>query len=105
MASTQADWQAEFEAWLAPFLARLRRAEQRRWAPVSLQGLLGPGERKSVEPMAARVAPGQVQPLHHFISVSRPSLPQVRRHLVAALSWLALLCPHCHQPVPYHLRL
>jgi hypothetical protein len=35
----------------------------------------------------------------------RPSLPQVRRHLVAALSWLALLCPHCRRPVPYHLRL
>jgi SRSO17 transposase len=70
MATTEADWQAEFEAWLAPFLARLRRAEQRRWAPVYLQGLLGPGERKSVEPMAARVAPGQVQQLHHFISTS-----------------------------------
>ena len=70
MATTQADWQAEFEAWFAPFLARLRRAEQRRWAPVYLQGLLGPGERKSVEPMAARVAPGDVQQLHHFISTS-----------------------------------
>ena len=42
-------WQAEFEAWLAPFLDRLRRKEQRRWAPVYLRGLLGPGERKSVE--------------------------------------------------------
>ena len=27
-------WQAELDAWLAPFLARLRRSEQRRWAPL-----------------------------------------------------------------------
>jgi SRSO17 transposase len=42
----------------------LRRAEQRRWAPVYLKGLILPGERKSIEPMAARVAPGEVQQLH-----------------------------------------
>ena len=56
MTATEMSWQGEFETWLAPFLARLRRKEQRRWAPVYLQGLIGPGERKSVEPMAARVA-------------------------------------------------
>ena len=70
MTTTTTDWQAVFEAWLAPFLAKLGRIEQRRWAPMYLQGLLGPGERKSVEPMAARVAPGDVQQLHHFISTS-----------------------------------
>jgi SRSO17 transposase len=84
MASTEADWQAEFEAWLAPFLARLRRAEQRRWAPVYLQGLLGPGERKSVEPMAARVALGQVQQLHHFISTSPWMCEPLEEELVRA---------------------
>jgi SRSO17 transposase len=56
MTPTPTDWQAVFEVWLAPFLARLGRVEQRRWAPVYLQGLLVPGERKSVEPMAARGA-------------------------------------------------
>jgi SRSO17 transposase len=70
MAATEADWRAEFETWLEPFLAGLRRQAQRRWAPVYLRGLLGPGERKSVEPMAARVAPGDVQQLHHFIAAS-----------------------------------
>jgi hypothetical protein len=34
-----------------------------------------------------------------------PSLPQVRRQLVATLRAFERLCPHCHQPVPYHLRL
>src|ERR687890_801495 len=84
MASTKGDWQAEFEAWLAPFLARLRRAEQRRWARVYLQGLLGPGERKSIEPMAARVAPADVQQLHHFISTSPWTCEPLEEELVRA---------------------
>jgi len=63
-------WLGQLDAWLAPFLAALPRAEQRRWAPLYVRGLLLPGERKSVEPMAARVAPGNVQQLHHFVSAS-----------------------------------
>jgi SRSO17 transposase len=53
---------------LEPFLAAFRRSEQRYWAPLYLQGLLGPGHRKNVEPMADRVCPGQTQQLHHFVS-------------------------------------
>jgi SRSO17 transposase len=63
-------WQAAFARWLRPFLAALQREAQRRWAPVYLEGLLGPGERKSVAPMAARVAPSDVQQLHHFVATS-----------------------------------
>jgi len=63
-------WQAAFARWLRPFLAALGREAQRHWAPVYLQGLLGPGERKSVAPMAARVAPDDVQQLHHFVATS-----------------------------------
>src|SRR5512134_3909712 len=63
-------WEEQLEVWLEPFLQRPRRKAQRQWAPSYLKGLLLPGERKSVEPMAARVAPGDVQQLHHFISVS-----------------------------------
>src|SRR3712207_3823166 len=63
-------WEAELERWLAPFLARLRRKAQRHWAPFYLKGLILPGERKSVEPLAARVAPADTQQLHHFVSTS-----------------------------------
>jgi SRSO17 transposase len=63
-------WEEALERWLEPFLERLRRKAQRRWAPFYLKGLILPGERKSVEPMAARVAPGDVQQLHHFVSTS-----------------------------------
>src|SRR6202035_3279014 len=31
-------------------------------------GLIGPGERKSVQPMAERLAPGEYDQLHHFVA-------------------------------------
>lgn len=64
------DWREDLAQWLAPFLAVFKRSEQRFWAPFYLHGLLGPGARKSVEPMAERVCPGQTQQLHHFVSTS-----------------------------------
>ena len=74
-------WLVRLDAWLQPFLAALSRAEQRRWASLYVQGLLLPGERKSVEPMAARVCPGQVQQLHHFVSASPWSHERLERVL------------------------
>lgn len=64
------DWARELTAWMAPFQAALRRKGRQRWAPVYLQGLLGPGDRKSVQPMASRLAPDDHEQLHHFIATS-----------------------------------
>jgi SRSO17 transposase len=36
--------------------------------PLYVSGLIGPGERKSVQPMAERVAVGDYDQLHHFIA-------------------------------------
>ena len=77
-------WEDELERWLEPFLARLGRKEQRRWAPFYLKGLILPGERKSVEPMAARVAPGDLQQLHHFVSTSPWATAPLEDELVKA---------------------
>ena len=77
-------WAGELERWLEPFLARLRRKAQRRWAPVYLKGLILPGERKSVEPMAARVAPADIQQLHHFVSTSPWATAPLEDELVKA---------------------
>src|SRR3982750_928160 len=76
--------EAELGRWLEPFLARLRRKEQRHWAPFYLKGLILPGERKSVEPMAARVAPGDLQQLHHFVSTSPWATAPLEAELVKA---------------------
>jgi SRSO17 transposase len=85
MEGTSADgWEAELGRWLEPFLGRLRRKEQRRWAPFYLEGLIMPGERKSVEPMAARVAPGDLQQLHHFVSTSPWATAPLEDELVRA---------------------
>ena len=63
-----ADWERSLAAWLAPFLEALGHKVRQRWAPVHVRGLLGPGERKSVQPMAARVAPADCGQSRHFIS-------------------------------------
>ena len=77
-------WEHELEGWLEPFLARLRRKAQRHWAPFYLKGLILPGERKSIEPMAARVAPADTQQLHHFVSTSPWATAPVEDELVRA---------------------
>src|SRR5918912_4481379 len=77
-------WEAELGRWLEPFLGRLRRREQRHWAPFYLKGLILPGERKSVEPMAARVAPSDTQQLHHFVSTSPWATAPLAEELVRA---------------------
>src|SRR5919112_1954138 len=68
MIEAAADWEPAFAEWLQPFLEALGHKVRQRWAPVYVRGLLGPGERKSVQPMAARVAPADCDQLHHFIS-------------------------------------
>ena len=82
--SRPSGWADELGRWLAPFLAALSRPEQRRWAPLYLRGLLLPGERKSIEPMAARIAPGEVQHLHHFVSASPWATEPLEAELVRA---------------------
>jgi SRSO17 transposase len=58
----------DLDDWLAPFLDVMGRKTRRSWAPFYLRGLLGPGERKSLPPMAARLGlPGHDQ-LQHFIA-------------------------------------
>jgi SRSO17 transposase len=61
-------WNKDLVRWLDPFLARLGHKARRRMCPLYVAGLIGPGERKSVEPMAAWLAPGDYDQLHHFIS-------------------------------------
>src|SRR5215213_10210353 len=61
-------WQEELDGWLEPFLAVMGHPKRRRWAPVYVQGLIGPGERKSVQPMAAQLGLSGHDQLHHFVT-------------------------------------
>ena len=68
MAERVPDWELELARWLEPFLTRLGHKARRRMCPLYIAGLIGPGERKSVQPMAARLAPGEYDQLHHFVA-------------------------------------
>ena len=91
----------------AAYLHRLAQAAKHADRNIPWQfyctGLLLPGERKSIEPMAARLAPGEVgrmhQSLHHFVanapwsdtalleSVRQYVLPPMKRHGAVA-AWI-----------------
>src|SRR4030095_5390546 len=51
-----------------PFLSRLGHKARRRMCPLYVSGLIGPGDRKSIQPMARRLALGGCDQLHHFIA-------------------------------------
>src|SRR5437016_1539479 len=61
-------WKEELERWLKPFLNRLAHKARRRMCPLYVAGLIGPGERKSIQPMAERLVPGDYDQLHHFVA-------------------------------------
>jgi len=61
------DWDNELERWLEPFVEALGHRTRRRMCPAYVAGLIGPGDRKSVQPMAARDSGVSYDQLHHFI--------------------------------------
>jgi SRSO17 transposase len=62
------NWNTELRTWLSPFLEKLGHKARRQMCPLYVAGLIGPGDRKSVQPMAERLAPGDYDQLHHFIA-------------------------------------
>jgi SRSO17 transposase len=63
------DWESALQTWLEPFLAHLGHPARRRMCPLYVAGLIGAGDRKSVQPIAARLAPAEYDQLHHFVAV------------------------------------
>src|SRR3712207_6920492 len=59
---------SDLDRWLEPFLAVLGHKKRRSWAPLCLRGLLGPSERKSLQPMAASLGLAGHDQLQHFIA-------------------------------------
>ena len=68
--------EARFERYTEVMVRALEHADRATPARWYLRGLMLPGERKSVEPMAARVHPQDVESAH-----------QSMHHLVAASDW------------------
>ena len=55
MANAMSNWEDDLSGWLKPFLDRLGHKARRRMCPLYVAGLIGPGDRKSVQPMAERL--------------------------------------------------
>jgi SRSO17 transposase len=68
--------QARFDRYCDTMVSALNHADRDQPARRYLKGLILPGERKSVEPMAARVAPHEVRSAH-----------QSMHYLVAQAGW------------------
>ena len=84
-----------FERWLA-FPQRLSAQARARMCPVYLAGLIGAGDRKSVQPMAARDGDVGYDQLHHFIAsgvwdaapLEKALLAEADRLVGGANAWL-----------------
>jgi SRSO17 transposase len=63
-----ATWKSDLEMWLAPFVSALRHKVRARMCPAYIAGLIGAGDRKSVQSMAARDGEVGYDQLHHFIT-------------------------------------
>src|SRR5262249_55985318 len=50
------NWRDELGRWPKPFLDRLGHKARRQMCPLYVSGLIGPGDRKSIQPMARRLA-------------------------------------------------
>lgn len=68
MAQDGTEWQEDLRAWLVPFLERLLYPAQRRVCPLYVTGLIAPGERNSIQPMAQRLGLRSHGSLHPFIA-------------------------------------
>ena len=78
------------EQFLADLLEPLGRHERRHWSSVYVRGLLMDGERKSIEPMAARLPEGNVQAMQQLIGQSpwpwAPVWERLARRMTAELA-------------------
>lgn len=76
----------EVVAYVEQFRAELGRSERRRNCGQYLSGLILPGERKSIEPIAERVVGSNVQSLQQFVNQSPWDEQPVQKKLVKLVS-------------------
>jgi SRSO17 transposase len=68
VAGRTSDWKEELGHFLKPFMDRLGHKARRQMCPLYVSGLIGPGDRKSIQAMAKRLALGECDQLHHFVA-------------------------------------
>jgi hypothetical protein len=61
--------------------------------PLYVSGLIDPGDRKSIQPMAERLARGDYDQLHHFIAAGVSDAGPVETELLVRISSSAAAMP------------
>src|ERR1700685_2279283 len=61
-------WKSDLDRWLVRFVSAFGHKARARMGPAYVAGLIGGGDRKSVQPMAARDGEVGYDQLHHFIA-------------------------------------
>jgi SRSO17 transposase len=74
------------ERFLRDLVAPMGRSERRQWAQIYVQGLLLDGPRKSVQPMAERIAGADEQALNQFLNQSPWEVTEIQRRLARRLA-------------------
>lgn len=73
--------QKDLAGFVDGFRSELGRSERRYWCGMYLSGLMLDGERKSIQPMAARLEGGDVQSLSQFVNQSPWAFEPVQARL------------------------
>jgi SRSO17 transposase len=74
------------ERFLGELVEPMGRSERRHWAQIYVQGLLLDGQRKSVQPMAERIAGADEQGLNQFLNQSPWEVSEIQRRLARRLA-------------------
>jgi len=77
---------ARLDRFLRDLVEPLGRSERRHWAQIYIQGLLLDGQRKSVQPIAERIAGGDEQALNQFLNQSPWEVSEIQRRLARRLA-------------------
>ena len=79
----EADGRVDLDQFLELFLVRLGHRARRAMCPLYIAGLIGPGDRKSIQPMAVRLGLRSHDALHHFVSAGRWEAEPLAAELLA----------------------
>jgi SRSO17 transposase len=74
------------DRFLRDLVEPMGRSERRHWAQIYIQGLLLDGQRKSVQPIAERIAGADVQALNQFLNQSPWEVTEIQRRLARRLA-------------------
>jgi SRSO17 transposase len=74
------------DRFLRNLVEPMGRSERRHWAEIYIQGLLMDGQRKSVQPMAGRIAGADEQAMNQFLNQSPWEVTEIQRRLARRLA-------------------